>query len=126
MEEETKEHRIYRIEIGDTITVETKKIDWKGKKLTFYKAIINMMNDGKQQEYKKYLMFEKGTQIEDGTKIKIKDMFEICRHKKNDIFTDEFGLFIKDYDVISGNVSKAVEEYKEAIEENAEENDMIF
>ena len=123
---EQEEHRIYRIEIGDTITVEAKKVEWKGKKLTFYKALVPMRNEGKDQIYKKYLMFEKGTQIEDGTKIKVKDMFEVCRHKKNDIFTDEFGLFIKDYDVISGNVSKAVEEYKEAIEDKQEDNDMIF
>lgn len=122
MEEETKEKRIYQVNIGDTITIVRQDVDWKGKKLVFYKCPITIgTNPETAQTFHKTLMFNKGTSIENGTKIKIKDMFEFCRHK--DKFNDTFGLFILDYEVVSGNVKKAVEEYKEAVSKN---DDMIF
>ena len=124
--EEKQEKKVYKINVGDTIVVERQDVDWKGKKLIFYKTPIYMGTEEKKQVYKKYLMFKKGTQIEDGSKIRIKEMFEVCRHKTNDKFTDEFGLFINDYDIVSGNVVKAVEEYKEDIETNDNGSDYIF
>jgi len=62
------------------------------------------------------LNFPMGTDLKDGTRIKINSMFECARHI--DRFNDTFYLRIEDYEIIGEDVETAVNEYKEQLENN--------
>lgn len=100
-----RKQRTYKIEVGDIIKI--KRQDFQNSKghYIFYKTIIPKKEKGTSnyQYYTKNLRFKSGTDIPDGTSIKIKSMFEDCWHNKNDKFNDCWGLFIMDYDVIAEN-----------------------
>lgn len=94
MEEEVK--RPYKIMLGDTITVNRKDV----REYTFYTANIKQkMQDGTDMILEKRLNFPKGTEIQNGEKIKILDMFENGYKPKNS-YDVVWSLFIKEYEVI--------------------------
>lgn len=117
---EEKFHKPYRIMEGDTITVIRQDAESKkdGNHYTFYKVATKNSKDDEQTYYKS-LKFPSGTDIADGTKIKINNMIEYARHL--DRFNDAYYLYIKDYEVIAENASNAIEEYKKELDNNEED-----
>ena len=97
MEEEKK--RSYKIELGDTIIVHRR--DYNG--FTFYSTNIKKKHaDGTEMYLTKKLSFPKGTDIADGTKIKIKTMFEDGYIPKNSYDT-VWVLFIIEWEVVEND-----------------------
>lgn len=127
--EETKYHKPYRIMEGDIISIIRQDRIWNDKKLTFYKTPTKNKKDDTQTYYKQ-LRFPTGTDLKDGTRIKINEMTEYAWHK--DKFTDAYYLFISDFDELGEKTSEAINEYKEEVYEKQEEfnnednNDMLW
>lgn len=122
--DETKEKKPYKLNMGDIITVYREDVEWKGKKLRFFKTYYNLGNE----KYFKTLYFKKGIadELENNTKIRILDFFETARHI--DKFRDEWNIMILDYEVVE-MLSNAVDEYEKQIENSDYEindEDILF
>lgn len=110
MEEEVK--RPYKIMLGDTITVNRKDV----RKYTFYTTTVRQkFQDGTETHLEKKLTFPKGTDIPDGTQIKIIDMFENGYKPKNS-YDVQWSLFIAEYEIVNIN-SKVFDEYNQSKED---------
>lgn len=110
MEEEVK--RPYKIMLGDTITVNRKDV----REYTFYTTTVRQkFQDGTETHLEKKLTFPKGTDIPDGTQIKIIDMFENGYKPKNS-YDVQWSLFIAEYEVVNIN-SEVFDEYNQSKED---------
>lgn len=120
LEEETEYvHRVYKVNEGDIISIIRQDVTKGDKQYTFYKVALKNKKDDTQTYYK-LLNFPKGTDLRDGSRIKINKMVEYCRHL--DRFNDTFYLFIEEFELLGDKVETAVDEYKEQLENN----DMIW
>ena len=115
--EENVQYNPYRINVGDTIEVKRQDVNWKDKKLTFYKTYIKIG----EQEYYKLLRFRKEISLDDGTYIRLNNFFETARHA--DKFRDEWSLMILDFDIVD-KPSDAIKEYQDNVYEY--DNDILF
>lgn len=110
MEEEIK--RPYKIMLGDTITVNRKDV----REYTFYTTTVRQkFQDGTETHLEKKLTFPKGTDIPDGTQIKIIDMFENGYKPKNS-YDVQWSLFIAEYEIVNIN-SEVFDEYNQSKED---------
>lgn len=110
MEEEVK--RPYKIMLGDTITVNRKDV----REYTFYTTTVRQkFQDGTETHLEKKLTFPKGTDIPDGTQIKIIDMFENGYKPKNS-YDVQWSLFIAEYEIVNIN-SEVFDEYNQSKED---------
>lgn len=104
MEEELqdeKPRRHYKIEVGDEIIVNRDDIISGENQYTFYHTKIKKkIQNGKELTFKKELSFKTGTDIADGTLIKILDFFEDVRLDKHNKYYPVWKLFILDYEVV--------------------------
>ena len=112
-------HRPYKINEGDSITIIRQEATKGDNHYIFYKVALKNKKDDTQTYYKQ-LSFPKGTDLKDGTRIKINSMFECARHI--DRFNDTFYLYVEDFELLGDKVETAVDEYKEQLENN----DMIW
>lgn len=109
MEEEVK--RPYKIMLGDTITINRKDV----REYTFYTTTVRQkFQDGTETHLEKKLTFPKGTDIPDGTQIKIIDMFENGYKPKNS-YDVQWSLFIAEYEIVNIN-SGVFDEYNQSKE----------
>lgn len=110
MEEEVK--RPYKIMLGDTITVNRKDV----REYTFYTTTVRQkFQDGTETHLEKKLTFPKGTDIPDGTQIRIIDMFE-NGYKPRNSYEVQWSLFIAEYEIVSID-SGAFDEYNQSKED---------
>lgn len=110
MEEEVK--RPYKIMLGDTITVNRKDV----REFTFYSTSVRQkLQDGTETHLEKRLNFPKGTDISNGTQIRIIDMFESGYKPKNS-YEVQWSLFISEYEIVSTD-SGAFDEYNQSKED---------
>lgn len=110
MEEEVK--RPYKIMLGDTITINRKDV----REYTFYTTTVRQkFQDGTETHLEKKLTFPKGTDIPDGTQIKIIDMFENGYKPKNS-YDVQWSLFIAEYEIVNIN-SEVFDEYNQSKED---------
>lgn len=104
MEEEVKQEVIkhpYKIMYGDEITVHRNDVISNENQYTFYHTNIKKKTKGgKDLTFKKELSFKAGTDIEDGTIIKVLDFFEDARLDKNNKYYPIWKLVITDYEII--------------------------
>lgn len=112
-EEEHRRH--YKINPGDKILVE--RTDYAG--YIFYKTPIRNRNrSGHMDTFYKTLIFPKGTQVENGTTIIVKDFFEgvyMGRDKYNAVWT----LVITDYEEYEETSNgEAIRNYLDNVEDN--------
>jgi hypothetical protein len=108
MQEQEQEKRPYKIMLGDVVTVA--RNDYNGH--TFYKIYFRKkVQDETTIEGTKNIRFKGDVDIEDGTKIRILDMFEDFYNK--DRFNTIWTLVIMDYEIVE--TEKAIEEYNETM-----------
>lgn len=119
--EEIKSVRHYKIEAGDKITI--KRDDFDGK--AYYKTPITKKNkDGTKNLFYKNIFFPKGTNLEDGACIIVKEFFEDVYARKNDRFNANWTLFIKDFEIVSNeNVFEEYNKSKSEFDINEINND---
>lgn len=110
MEEEVK--RPYKIMLGDIITVNRKDV----REYTFYTTTVKQkFQDGTETHLEKKLTFPKGTDIPNGTQIKIIDMFENGYKPKNS-YEVQWSLFIAEYETVYAT-SEVYDEYNQSKED---------
>lgn len=110
MEEEVK--RPYKIMLGDIITVNRKDV----REYTFYTTTVKQkFQDGTETHLEKKLTFPKGTDIPNGTQIKIIDMFENGYKPKNS-YEVQWSLFIAEYEIVYAT-SEVYDEYNQSKED---------
>lgn len=102
-EQQERKNKVYKIEIGDTITVFRRDITYQnGNQQTFYSSAIKQkQQDGTDKFFYKPIRFKKGVEIKNKSKIKINSMFENIRENPNDKYNAIYELFIMDYDLVS-------------------------
>lgn len=122
MIEEQQYKRHYKIEPGDIFYVKRRDING----YTFYKiAICKKKQDDTKEYFDKNIAFKKGTDIADGTKIRILDFFEDVRENKNDKYNPIWSIFITDFEIIEESNEDALSEFNQKIEESGITDDML-
>ena len=117
MNEEKTPHP-YKIMPNDEIMV------WRseyGNNIFYKTQIVKTNYDKTKTKFYKNLRFAKGTDIPNGTLIKVIDMFEDVRENKADKYNPIWELFIKSYEIIESkeyDKSSAIEEYNNAVSES--------
>lgn len=110
--------RAYKIEVGDVVTV----IRNDFKDYTFYKVkFAKRQADGILVEGYKNIRFAKGVELENGTEIRVLDMFEDFYNK--DKYTTIWILFISDFEIV--DASQAFDNYASALNEAEEDYDEL-
>lgn len=95
--EGTTPRRHYKVEVGDYVIIHKKTFG----EYNFYSINLGKKKpDGQYEYYPKSVMFKKGTDLEDGTRIRILDFFEDVRKNKRDLYNPIWSLFILDYEII--------------------------
>ncbi len=98
--EQERVHRPYRIMEGDKIIVRRRDIIGKnGEPYMFYSTNLQMKVGEKKYAFKKELNFRKDVSLDDGTMIKVVDMFERARFNPNDKYYPIWGLFINEFEI---------------------------
>lgn len=120
MNQEVECSRPYKIMVGDVVTII--RSDFKG--YTFYKIkFFKRSADGMGVEGYKNVKFPKGVDIDNGTKIRIIDMFEDFYNK--DKFTTIWTLFIQEFEIV--NEEQSYEDYATAIDNaNSDYDELPF
>lgn len=99
--EETKPKRYYKIEVGDIITINRNSV----RGFVFYKTPIwKKHSDGTEKYLYKQISFDPNVELEDNTKILVKDFYEDMYMKKNDKYTTIWTVHITDFDIVSDNL----------------------
>lgn len=100
-EKEDKPRKYYKIEVGDEILIHRNDVISGENQYTFYYTLIKKkLKNGKDLTFKKELSFKLGTDLEDGTIIKILDFYEDARLDKNNKYYPIWKLFVLDYEVV--------------------------
>lgn len=101
LQEEDRPRKYYKIEVGDEIIVNRDDIISGENQYTFYHTKIKKkIQNGKELTFKKELSFKTGTDIADGTLIKVLDFFEDVRLDRHNKYYPVWKLFILDYEVV--------------------------
>ena len=108
--------RHYKVEVGDVVTVKRQDV----REYTFYKiALSKKMYDGTKAYFDKNIAFPKGTDMQDGTKIRILDFFEDVFARPNDKYNANWTLFIKEWEVVEDeSTNDAISEFNDIIDAN--------
>lgn len=119
--------RHYKVEVGDVVTIKRQDV----REYTFYKIpLVKKMADGTKQYFDKNVAFPKGTDLEDGTKIRVLDFFEDVFTRQNDKYNANWTLFIKEFEIVTEqDKSDAISEFNDRIESNSveiNESDISF
>lgn len=120
-----REHKPYKINIGDIILVRRREI----KGIIFYCCSVKQRNyDGTSTYFYKRLKFKKGVELQDNTKIKINSMFENLIKNPKDEFNPIMNLMILDFDIIEDKISddEALENYQDEIFNEESFDDIFF
>jgi hypothetical protein len=97
---EERVHRPYKVMEGDKIVVRRKDIIGKnGEPYSFYSTNLQVKVGEKKYAFKKELGFRKGVSLDDGTMIKVVEMFEKARFNPNDKYYPMWGLFINEFEI---------------------------
>ena len=100
-EQEGRPRKYYKIEVGDEIIVNRNDVISGENQYTFYSTTIRKkLKNGKEITFKKELTFKIGTDLEDGTLIKVLDFYEDARLDRNNKYYPIWKLCILDYEVI--------------------------
>ncbi len=109
-----EEKRRYKVNVGDVFMIF--RSDNSGY-VNYKLSIKNKKYDGTEEYFYKEVRFKKDVIIENRTKIKIKDFFEIVRENKNDKYNPIWGIFITDFEIVGQDTSSALKEYREETSE---------
>lgn len=121
--------RPYKINIGDIIKIHRQDFNSGGKQFVFYSTVVKKTEkDGTTGYYSKELSMPSGTDLKDGVKIKIMNMFEDVRKNKKDRYQPVWQLHILDYKVIDENISNSelLSNYANDLEENSSDIELDF
>ena len=100
-EKEDRPKKYYKIEVGDEIIIHRNDVISGENQYTFYHTEIKKkLKNGKYLTFKKELGFEIGTDIEDGTLIKVLDFYEDARLDRKNPYYPIWRICILDYEII--------------------------
>lgn len=125
MDKEKQFKRHYKVEAGDIIKIKRQDV----REYTFYKVALQKKNaDGTKAYYDKNIAFPKGTDLSDGTMIKVIDFFEDVYARPNDKYNANWTLFISEYEIVEQqDKSEAISEFNDLMENvEIDESDINF
>lgn len=124
-EEEKKQHRVYKIEIGDKIKVYKKEIN--GTYIYSTRVMQKKMN-GETKFFEKDLTFRKDANVSHEEVIIIKDMFENARENPRDPYHPIYSLMILDFEKVINEKKEeqdAINEFKTYVDILQDERDYL-
>lgn len=125
MNEEKQFKRHYKVEAGDVIKIKRQDV----REYTFYKVALQKKNpDGTKSYYDKNIAFAKGTDLADGTSIRVIDFFEDVYARQNDKWNANWTLFITEYEVVEeNNAAESISEFNDMMDNiDIDESDLAF